>query len=62
MVDEPAYPGMPRWVKICGVVLAVAILLTALLMVSGIGGQHGPGRHLLLGDTGRQEPNGGVLP
>ncbi|MBY3184232.1 hypothetical protein RWK44_21170 [Rhizobium sp. 25PS6] len=62
MVDEPAYPGMPRWVKISGVVLAVAILLAAVLMISGIGGQHGPGRHLPLADTGRQAPNGGDPP
>ncbi|MFF0950825.1 hypothetical protein ACFYE9_25110 [Rhizobium leguminosarum] len=62
MVDGPAYPGMPRWVKISGAVLAMAILLAAVLMVSGVGGQHGPGRHLPLGDTGRQPPNGGDRP
>ncbi|WP_032998319.1 hypothetical protein [Rhizobium leguminosarum] len=62
MVDGPAYPGMPRWVKISGAVLTMAILLAAVLMVSGIGGQHGPGRHLPLGDTGRQGSVAGDRP
>ncbi|PDT10226.1 hypothetical protein [Rhizobium sp. M1] len=62
MVDEPAYPGVPRWVKISGVVLAAAILLAAVLIVSGIGGQHGPGRHLPPLDAGHQEPTGSDRP
>ena len=44
-----AYPGMPRWVKLSGLVVGVLILLALGLMVIGghegsLGG-HGPGRH-----------------
>jgi hypothetical protein len=36
-------PGVPRWVKVSGIV--VAILVLALVAVMLIGGDHGPGRH-----------------
>ena len=39
-----ARAGMPRWVKLFGIVLAALILLGVLVMVAS-GGQHGPGRH-----------------
>lgn len=39
------YPGMPRWVKVLGVLLAALILLILLMMVWG-GGGHGPWRHM----------------
>jgi hypothetical protein len=38
-----APPGVPRWVKVSGIV--VAILILALVAVMLIGGDHGPGRH-----------------
>jgi len=39
----PTTAGMPRWVKISLVVVAVIVLLAvAMLLVSG----HGPGRHM----------------
>lgn len=41
MVDQPAYPGMPRWVKISGIIVGVMILLAAILIFFGIGGPHG---------------------
>lgn len=62
MVDQPPYPGTPRWVKISGVILGLLILLAAILMVSGIGGPHGPGRHLSPADTGNQTPPAGDRP
>jgi hypothetical protein len=37
-------PGVPRWVKTLGIVLAVLLLLALLVMLAS-GGQHGPGRH-----------------
>jgi hypothetical protein len=41
---SPAYPGMPRWVKLSGIVaLALALLVVAVMAVAG--GEHGPGRH-----------------
>jgi hypothetical protein len=52
MVDQPTYPGMPRWVKISGIVVGAMILLAAILIFSGIGGPHGPGRHLSPVDIG----------
>nr|WP_115422091.1 hypothetical protein [Sinorhizobium sp. M14] len=46
MAPPPIYPGMPRWVKVSGIIVGVVILLAVVLMVSGVGGPHGPGRHL----------------
>lgn len=43
-------PGMPRWVKVFGIVaiLAVTSLIVVMLL---IGGDHGPGRHNPGGDA-----------
>lgn len=39
-----APPGLPRWVKVAG--LIIGILLVALAAIMAIaGGDHGPGRH-----------------
>lgn len=38
-------PKMPRWVKVSAVVVGVVILLFVILQLTGIGGNHGPGRH-----------------
>ncbi|MQA88741.1 MAG: hypothetical protein GEU90_00705 [Gemmatimonas sp.] len=46
MPDMPVYPGTPRWVKVFGAVLIALILLLVLVRLTGIGGRHGPGRHL----------------
>ena len=62
MVDPVPYPGMPRWVKISGIMLGVIILLAVILMVTGIGGPHGPGRHLSPADTGSQTTPQGDRP
>lgn len=62
MADQPPYPGMPRWVKISGIILGVMILLVFILLVSGIGGPHGPGRHLSSPETGSQTPPAGDRP
>lgn len=36
-------PGMPRWVKNCGIAgIVVALLIVVMLLV---GGEHGPSRH-----------------
>ena len=39
-------PRMPRWVKVSAIVVGVLILLFVLLQVTGLAGDHGPGRHL----------------
>lgn len=50
-----ASAGMPRWVKVSGlVVLILAVLVAVMLLVHGPGG-HGPGRHF-----GAQAPLFGV--
>jgi hypothetical protein len=38
-------PGTPRWVKIFGIIAFVLVLLVVILMLAGVGGDHGPGRH-----------------
>ncbi len=48
--DTANNTGMPRWVKILGIIaLVVVLLLVVLMLVSGGGGPggggHGPGRH-----------------
>ncbi len=45
MADSPPYPGTPRWVKISGIVVGVLTLLVAIVVVMGVAGPHGPGRH-----------------
>lgn len=44
--DREAPPGMPRWVKICLTVVGVLIALFLVAQLTGLGGQHGPGRHM----------------
>jgi hypothetical protein len=62
MVDPAPYPGIPRWVKIFGIMLGVIVLLAVILMVTGIGGPHDPGRHLTPADTGSQTTPQGDRP
>ena len=45
--------GIPRWVKLVGLVVLILVLLVlVMLVVGGGGGQHGPRRHSS-GDTPR---------
>jgi hypothetical protein len=46
MPDPVPYPGAPRWVKVLGIVAIVLILLFAVVILTGIGGPHGPARHM----------------
>ena len=52
MADRPAYPGTPRWVKAAAVVVGLLVVLVAAMLLAGLGGPHGPGRHLPQGSTG----------
>lgn len=36
--------GLPRWVKISGIVAILVALLVAIVLLTG-GGEHGPSRH-----------------
>ena len=39
------YPGTPGWVKALGIIAVVVVLLIAFILVTGVGGPHGPQRH-----------------
>lgn len=56
-----ARPGTPRWVKVIGLVVAVLVALVLLAQLGGVGGDHGPGRHLPagLGPVGVAAGSGG---
>ncbi len=43
--DRGASAGTPRWVKVLGILGLVAVLLVVVMLVTGRGGGHGPGRH-----------------
>lgn len=54
--DEPS-TGIPRWVRVVGIILAVAALLVVIVLL--VGGGHGPRRH---GSPGSgQAPPAGVI-
>ena len=53
--NVPVY-RTPRWVKVLGVIALVLILLVAVVLVSGLGGEHSPGRHLPSADGGHTSP------
>ena len=42
----------PRWVKVLLIVALVLVLLAVVVLVTGVGGDHGPGRHVPSGDPG----------
>jgi hypothetical protein len=56
MADLPSYPGAPRWVKVSAIVVAVLVLLGVAMIVTGVGGPHGPWRHM----SGNDIPPAGV--
>jgi hypothetical protein len=49
--DERREPATPRWVKVAAVLAVAAILVAALVILTGRG-NHGPSRHTAYGDTG----------
>jgi len=58
MTDQPPYPGTPGWVKAAGIVIGVLVLLSAIVIFTGVGGPHGPGRHLPSHGAGGQTTSG----
>jgi hypothetical protein len=56
MADLPPYPGTPRWVKVSGIVVGVLVLVALFVVLTGIGGPHGPGRLMRSDGTGGQTP------
>ncbi|MCA1677326.1 MAG: hypothetical protein LC799_35815, partial [Actinobacteria bacterium] len=41
--DSRLGPGMPRWVKVFLMVGVALVLLLVVALVTGVGGDHGPG-------------------
>lgn len=39
------YPGTPGWVKVLGIIAVLVLVLVAFILVTGLGGPHGPQRH-----------------
>ena len=59
MADPPSYPGTPRWVKVSGVIVSALVLLVIAVVFTGVGGPHGPGRHMPsfgVTEPGTQQP------
>jgi len=44
--DRGSPASTPRWVKVFGIIGVVVILLVVIILATGLGGVHGPGRHL----------------
>jgi len=54
--DRPPYPGTPRWVKVFGIIGIVLVLVVVIIMFTGVGGKHGPDRHIPSGAPSGHTP------
>jgi uncharacterized protein (DUF305 family) len=52
MAEQSSYPGIPSWVKILGLVALGVVAIVVVVMITGAGGNHGPGRHSSTGGSG----------
>ena len=57
--DTDTRPGMPRWVKVFGIIVIVLVLLFVISMLAGV--RHGPGMHTPSGDAGGHTPTFSVM-
>jgi hypothetical protein len=55
--DHESTVGIPRWVKVAGIILAVVALLVVVVLLVGGGGGHGPSRHGSGGLAGEAPPS-----
>lgn len=55
-LDLESPPGTPHWVKVFGIILIVLMLLVGIIIITGVGGPHGPGRHAPATEQGVQQP------
>jgi hypothetical protein len=55
--DRGSPPGMPRWVKVSGIIVAVLVLLLVIVLL--VSGGHGPRRHAS-GDAAGHAPRSSV--
>jgi hypothetical protein len=60
-VVQESTTSTPRWVKVVGIVALVLVLLVVIRRFTGVGGPHGPGRHIPSDDVGGHTPSGGGL-
>jgi len=58
--DRESTYRTPRWVKVLGIIVIVLALLVVVVLVTGLGGEHGPGRHAPSGDAGGDTPPSSV--
>jgi hypothetical protein len=56
--ERPSAPATPRWVKMFGIVGLVLLLVIAFILITGLGGPHGPARHGAWDDAVWQPPFG----
>jgi hypothetical protein len=56
--DRESPPGVPRWVKVSGIIVAVLVLLLVIVLLIS-GSEHGPRRHLS-GGAGGAAPRSSV--
>ena len=63
MAEPPLYsdtnsngPRTPRWVKVFVIIALVLVLMVAIMIVTGLGGEHGPSQHMPSGDAGGYSP------
>ncbi len=54
--DQDRPPQMPRWVRGAALIVGLLVLLFVVLKLTGIGGEHGPGRHM----SGTNTPSAGT--
>jgi len=54
--DRESAAGMPRWVKVVGIIVIVVVLLVVVMLLVG-GGYHGPRRHGSGGVGGQAPPS-----
>ncbi len=47
--DRGSTTSTPRWVKVFGIIALVLVLLVGIMLLTGVGGEHGPGRHMQSG-------------
>jgi hypothetical protein len=50
--DHGSPPRMPGWVKWSAIVIGILIVVFVVLQLTGLGGEHGPGRHKSPGGAG----------
>jgi hypothetical protein len=48
--------GAPRWVVAFGIIMIILALLLGVMLLTGLGGEHGPRRHMSSSDVADYTP------